>query len=72
MASRTAWTDERLDEKMVAIEQRLDRIEVRLDRIEARLDQIQDRLVQIGFGVAGVLFVQLVATIATLVVVATR
>ena len=41
---RTAWSDERLDEKMAAIDTTHDRIDARLARIEDGLDALRTEL----------------------------
>jgi hypothetical protein len=67
------WTDERLDEKMASIDQTFERFDARFDRVEAELRglrsdfaALQDRLIQIGFGLAGILVVQMIAVIIAL------
>jgi DNA anti-recombination protein RmuC len=71
---RTAWTDERLDERMSAIDQTFDRLHDDLGGIRDEIrglrgdfSTLQDRLMQIGFGLVGVLITALVALIIALV-----
>ncbi len=66
--ARRAWTDERLDERMAAMDQTVDRIYGELEGIRQEIRglrsdfaSLQDRLVQIGFGLVGVLTAALVA-----------
>jgi hypothetical protein len=68
--ARLEWTDERLDERMAAIDQTFERIfeELALIRgeigaLRADFAQLQDRLIQIGFG----LVLALIAAIVTIV-----
>ena len=74
---RTAWTDERLDEKMDATDQRLDRIEQQLDllrdemrlgfaELRAEISALQHRMIQIGFGLLGVAGTSMIALILAL------
>jgi hypothetical protein len=70
---RIAWTDERLDERMSAIDQTFDRLHDDLGGIRDEIrglrgdfSSLQDRLVQIGFGLVGVLITALVALIIAL------
>ncbi len=67
---RSAWTDERLDERMTAIDQTFDRLHDDLSGIRDEIralrgdfSALQDRLVQIGFGLVGVLMAALIALI---------
>ena len=71
---RSAWTDERLDERMSAVDTTLDRLHDDLGGIRDELrgprgdfSSLQDRLVQIGFGLVSVLIAALVALIIALV-----
>ena len=71
--SRIAWTDERIDERMSAMDQTFERVHRSLDdlRDEVRglrgdFASLQDRLIQIGFGLVGVLIAALVALIVAL------
>jgi DNA anti-recombination protein RmuC len=68
--TRLAWTDERLDERMAAIDQTFDRIFEQLAlirgdiaRLDDRLHQFQNHMVQVGFGLVAVL----IAAITTIV-----
>jgi DNA anti-recombination protein RmuC len=70
---RIAWTDERLDERMSAIDQTFERLHDDLGGIRDEIrglrgdfSSLQDRLVQIGFGLVGVLITALVALIIAL------
>lgn len=74
---RTAWTDERIDEKMAAIDSTFDMLRreiqgLREDNREQfaalRTDfsALQRQLVQIGFGLVGVLVAAMVALIVAL------
>jgi hypothetical protein len=70
---RTTWTDDRLDERMNAMDATLDRIHHDLDRLSDEMrglrsdfSALQDRLVQIGLGLVGVLSAALVALIVAL------
>jgi hypothetical protein len=74
---RTAWTDERLDDRMSGIDTNFDRVfdEMRESRSElkaeirelrADFNRFQDRMIQIGFGMVGVLAAQLVAAVIAL------
>jgi hypothetical protein len=69
-----AWTDERLDERMGAIDQTFDRLHDDLGGIRDEIvglrgdfSSLQDRLVQIGFGLVGVLIAAMAALIVALV-----
>lgn len=72
------WTDERIDEKMTAIDRTFDMLREELHglrednreqfaRLRSDMSSLQDRLVQIGFGLVGVLLAALVALIVALV-----
>jgi DNA anti-recombination protein RmuC len=70
---RIAWTDERIDERMSAIDHTFDRLHDDLGGIRDEIrglrgdfSTLQDRLVQIGFGLVGVLITALVALIIAL------
>jgi hypothetical protein len=76
VAERTAWTDERLDDRMSSMDARFDRIETELRemrsemrhgfaRVDEKFDRMQDRLVQIGFGLAFAQFTTLITVILT-------
>jgi hypothetical protein len=74
---RTEWTDERLDERMTAIDQTFERIfdelggirdDIRglrgeISSLRGDIASVQDRLIQIGFGLAGVLITALIALV---------
>ena len=78
---RTNWTDERLDERMDAINQKFDRLLDGLDgvreelrdlrsdvrRFEDRFAAAQDRQIQIGFGLVVGMLAALTALIVALV-----
>ena len=77
MASRerVEWTDERLDERMAAIDATFERIFVELAELRAEVRGMrsdfaafQDRMIQIGFSFAALFFVQLIAVTVALVV----
>ncbi len=68
-----AWTEERIDEKMTAIDNTFDMLHQDLGglRDEMRgmrsdLAQVQDRMIQIGFGLVGVLLAAMIALIVAL------
>jgi hypothetical protein len=70
---RSAWSDERLDERMTAVDQSFDRIfqelhGLRDDMRGLRADfaALQDRLVQISCGLVGVLIAGLVTLVIAL------
>jgi hypothetical protein len=65
---RTLWTDERLDERMAAIDQTFERIFAELRDFRADFNRFQDRMVQIGFALVGVLIAALTTLAVTLVV----
>jgi hypothetical protein len=72
---RTKWTDERLDERMTAIDQTFEMIFDRFDSIEAEIRglrrdfaSLQNRLIQVGFALVGVLSAQLVAVVVAVAV----
>jgi hypothetical protein len=65
---RVRWTDERLDERMTAMDQKFDRVFTEFDRVHAEIrdlradfNRFQDRMVQIAFALVGVLLAQVVA-----------
>lgn len=65
--TRIAWTDERLDERMSAMDQTADRIFQELSLIRHEISGLrsdfssfQDRMVQIGFALVAVLIAALV------------
>ena len=73
---RARWTDERLDERMAAIDQTFQRIDVSLrdlgeemramrSDLTAEIRAINQRLTQIGFGLAGILAAGLITLVAT-------
>ena len=66
---RIAWTDERLDERMQAMELRFDRIDAELREIRVELATFRHQMVQIGFGLVGVLIAALTTLAVTLAVV---
>ncbi len=57
------WTDERLDERVNAMDQTFDRIYDELRGLRSDFAAMQDRLVQIGFGLVFVLVGAMVALI---------
>lgn len=72
------WTDERIDEKMTAIDRTFDMLREELHglrednreqfgALRSDISTLQDRLVQIGFGLVGVLVAAMVALIVALV-----
>lgn len=74
---RGAWTDERIDEKMTAIDNTFNMLRdelhgLREDNREqfaglrSDMTSLQDRLIQIGFGLVGVLLAAMVALIVAL------
>jgi hypothetical protein len=74
---RTAWTDERLDDRMAGIDKSIDSLtvemragfaELRAEMRDLRADfnRFQDRMVQVGFGLVGVMAAQLVAAVVAL------
>ncbi len=73
---RARWTDERLDERMAAIDQTFQRIDVSLrdlgeemramrSDLTAEIHAINQRLTQIGFRLAGILAAGLITLVAT-------
>jgi SPX domain protein involved in polyphosphate accumulation len=73
---RAGWTDERLDDRMSAIdttfervfqEMRVERQELRerVDQVDERLRRLDERLDRIGFRTAGILAAGLIALVAT-------
>lgn len=71
---RTRWTDERLDDRMTAMDRNFDLLHDDLAGIRAEIRGLRDdfsslqrHLVQIGFGLVGVLTAALVALILALV-----
>jgi cell division protein ZapA (FtsZ GTPase activity inhibitor) len=73
---RARWTDERLDDRMSAIdttfervfqEMRAERQELRerIDQVDERLRRLDERLGRIGFRAAGILAAGLIALVAT-------
>jgi hypothetical protein len=76
VAERTAWTDERLDDRMSSMDARFDRIEIELREfraemregfrgVRADMSRLQDRMVQGAFGLAAAQFVTLITVILT-------
>ena len=70
---RIAWTDERLDERMAAIDNTFERIFGEFDRVHAEiaalrgdLNRFQDRMVQVGFGLVTVLIAAIVTIVLAL------
>jgi DNA anti-recombination protein RmuC len=70
---RTAWTDERLDERMTAVDHTFDRLHDDLGGIRDELrglrgdfSRLQGRLVQIGSGLVGGLVTAMIALIIAL------
>ena len=57
--TRLAWTDERLDERMAAIDQTF-------ERMDDRYSDLQGRLLQIGFGLVAVLIAALTTVVLAL------
>ena len=73
---RARWTDERLDDRMSAIDTSFERVfeEMRAERqelraeihqVDERLRQLDERLGRIGFRAAGILAAGLIALVAT-------
>ena len=73
---RARWTDERLDDRMTAIDTTFERVfeEMRAERqelraeihqVDERLRQLDERLGRIGFRAAGILAAGLIALVAT-------
>ena len=73
---RARWTDERLDDRMTAIDTTFDRVfeEMRAERqelraeiqqVDERLRQLDERLGRIGFRATGLLAAGLIALVAT-------
>jgi hypothetical protein len=73
---RARWTDERLDDRMTAIDTTFDRVfeEMRAERqelraeihqLDERLRQLDERLGRIAFRAAGILATGLIALVAT-------
>jgi uncharacterized caspase-like protein len=73
---RARWTDERLDDRMSAIDTTFERVfeEMRAERqelraeihqVDERLRQLDERLGRIGFRAAGILAAGLIALVAT-------
>ena len=73
---RARWTDERLDDRMTAIDTTFERVfeEMRAERqelraeirqVDERLRQLDERVGRIGFRAAGILAAGLIALVAT-------
>jgi cell division protein ZapA (FtsZ GTPase activity inhibitor) len=73
---RARWTDERLDDRMSAIDTTFERVfqearaerqelRERIDQVDERLRQLDERLGRIGFRAAGILAAGLIALVAT-------
>jgi cell division protein ZapA (FtsZ GTPase activity inhibitor) len=73
---RARWTDERLDDRMTAIDTSFERVfeEMRAERqelraeirqVDERLRQLDERVGRIGFRAAGILAAGLIALVAT-------
>jgi hypothetical protein len=74
LVERSAWTDERIDERMAAIDVTFGRIDKNLDHLRDEMlglrqdmSTLQRQLAQIGWGLAGALVAALVALILALV-----
>ena len=74
LVERSAWTDERIDERMAAIDVTFGRIDKNLDHLRDEMlglrqdmSTLQRQLAQIGWGLAGALVAALVALIIALV-----
>ena len=63
---RVRWTDERLDDRMDAIDRNFELIRDELRDLRSDFNRFQDRMIQIGFGMVAVLAAQLVAAIVAL------
>jgi hypothetical protein len=44
MESRSAWTDQRLDDRFDAIDRRFDQVDQRFDRVDQRFDRLESEL----------------------------